>query len=60
MVNVQFSDNKKTEIVAYFCGVNSAKSWANLGEVSESDPRWLEYYNAQPLILRRLLPEPLQ
>lgn len=45
MIYVQFSDQSNTSIISVFAGPQDPEVWPNLGEVSESDPRYLAFFN---------------
>ncbi|RXA95579.1 hypothetical protein EQP49_13065 [Yersinia sp. 2105 StPb PI] len=58
MINVQFSDKKKTKIVSYFSGSQDTEAHDFLGEIESSDPLWAEFYDAIPESSRHGLPAP--
>ena len=59
-VHVQFSDESEAVIISCFGGPQPVEDWPNQNTVVTSDPRWLTYYAAQPLMLQQVLPAPLQ
>ena len=39
---VQFSDSKKTEIIAYLAGSQDPEDFPDQGEVEADDPKWAD------------------
>jgi len=60
LIYVQFSDHSEAAIISYFGSPQPVEYWPNQSTVTASDPRWLAYYDAQPLLLQRMLPAPIQ
>jgi len=58
MLNVQFSDGSETEIIGYYGAPQDEAIWKNMGVVADSDARWKDYYNAQPVTVQPYLPTP--
>jgi hypothetical protein len=58
VINVQFSDADKTEIVAVFSCPQDPEIFPNQGQVDLSDPMWEKYYSEQPAMIQALLPAP--
>lgn len=56
-VNVLFNSDK-TEVAVYFASPQDPEIYPGYGVIESSDPRWREYYNAQPELLQRGLPSP--
>lgn len=48
MVNVQFSNKEKTEIISIFGSQQDTNSCENQGEVNEDDPRLRIFLNSLP------------
>lgn len=42
---VQFSDPKKTEIIAYLAGPQDPEDFPNQGEIEADDPKWAAFYD---------------
>lgn len=42
---VQFSDAKKTEIIAYLAGPQDPEDFPNQGDVDTDDPQWAVFYD---------------
>ncbi|WP_145548459.1 MULTISPECIES: hypothetical protein [Yersinia] len=42
---VQFSDSKKTEIIAYLVGPQDSEDFPNQGEIEADDPKWAVFYD---------------
>ncbi|AKP34897.1 hypothetical protein [Yersinia aleksiciae] len=55
---VQFSDSKKTQIIAYMAGPQDPDDFPNQGEVEVDDPKWVVFYDKVHMWLDRL-PEPI-
>ncbi|WP_175725176.1 hypothetical protein [Burkholderia ambifaria] len=45
-LNVEFSDETESRIVAYFAAQQDPDVYENLGTVDTSDERWSIFYNA--------------
>lgn len=56
---VQFSDEKETVIISWFCCQQPPGSYPNLGEVFPNDPRYIAYYDSQPDWVKEALPQPI-
>lgn len=46
-INVQFSDDKETDIIAYFGSIQT--DIANVGVIDPNDARYLAFYNSMPV-----------
>lgn len=42
-IHVQFEDETEANICTVFCGPQDPEVWANLGEVEQDDPRYVEF-----------------
>ncbi|WP_145521170.1 hypothetical protein [Yersinia mollaretii] len=42
---VQFSNVKKTEIIAYLAGPQDPEGFPNQGEIETDDPKWAIFYD---------------
>ncbi|MBR7961260.1 hypothetical protein KDW41_12470 [Burkholderia vietnamiensis] len=60
IVNVNFSDGSKTEIVGYFNAKQDNSVWPNSDQIGVDDPRWAAYFNKQPDEVKPFLPPPVQ
>lgn len=54
---VQFSDSKKTEIIAYLAGSQDPEDFPDQGEVEADDPKWAVFYGKVHMWMDGL-PEP--
>jgi hypothetical protein len=59
-VNVQWAETTEDVIISYFGSHQPDEGWPNQSVIETSDPRWLVYYDAQPLTLQRVLPAPVR
>ena len=53
-INVQFSDDKETDIIAYFGSIQN--DIANMGVVESNDTRYLAFYNSMPSYVQQSMP----
>ena len=58
LLYVQFADDTEEVIISYFGSPNDPEVWPNQGTVEQSDPRWKTYWDAQPILIQRMLPLP--
>jgi len=58
-LNVQFSDEAKTSVIAYFASPQDPSEWENLGTLRNSDPMWVDYFQSLPEQARVYLPQPV-
>lgn len=57
-INVQFVDSTEVAIVSYFSCPQDPAIFANQGQISTSDSRWKTYFDAQPSLAQKALPQP--
>ncbi len=55
-INVQFSDDKETDVIAYFCSCQP--ELVNAGVVESNDARYFAFYNAMPNAVQQSMPTP--
>jgi len=57
-INVQFSDDTDSTVVAYFAGPQDPTDYPHQGTLPTTDPRWAAFYNQVPVFIRGGLPAP--
>lgn len=55
---VQFEDDSEENVVAYFMSEQDPALYQNIGLITSSDPRWLNYLESQPAFVQEVLPKP--
>lgn len=58
MLYVQFDGPAEEKIISFFGGPQDPGVWPNQGTVDTSDPRWHEFYDAFPDLIKPYLPTP--
>jgi len=59
MINVQFRDSSQKEIVTYFGCKQDDSTYPNQGMIESGDDRYVSFYEAQPTMNQRYLPNPM-
>ncbi len=56
---IQWTNETETSIQSYFSAPQDPEVWEYQGAIECADPRWADYYNAQPALIQQFLPAPV-